>query len=212
MKKKVLTIILSLAAVVGIGLVLNANLLFPWQKEARRNKRAAFEYVNANHSNAKFIRAYYRTTKIASAGLDQFVFEKNGIRFPVFAENGRVANDFYWKAFADHQLYNTYIKPFAEPRNITAKFSYSHSDLQEFFENNPGASVSQFKGSVDFMIYDDKSTDPKSMGWPYDFYCYCKENIPFPSYTVTIICLGSSLIFSDESEFENEDDFYNSFR
>lgn len=70
-----------------------------------KNKRAVFEYVNANYSDAKFIRAYYRTTKInlGNSGHDQFIFERSGIRFPVFAEHGRIANDFYWKSFAEYQ-------------------------------------------------------------------------------------------------------------
>ena len=216
MKIKILKIFLSFAAVVGVVLILNANLMFPWQWEARKNKRAAIEYINATYSDAKFIRAYYRTTKInlGNPGHDQFIFERNGIRFPVFAENGRVANDFYWKAFAEYQLYNTYIKPFVEPRNITAEFSYA-SDLQKFFKNNPMADISQYDGSVDFGVLlheDDASAYPRSLGWLYDFYCYCKENFPFTSYTVTIICKRSSIRFSDESEFANEDVFYNSFR
>ncbi|MBD5113072.1 MAG: hypothetical protein HDT42_11180 [Ruminococcaceae bacterium] len=217
MKKTVLIkILLSVLAAVGIVLILNANLLFPWQKEARKNKRAVFEYVNVNYPDAKFIRSYYRTTQInlGNPGHDQFVFEQDGIRFPIFAEHGRIANDFYWKAFAEYQLYNTYIKPFEESRNITAKFNYIASDLQKFFRNNPKANISQFDGSVDFVVLlhnNDSSTNPKSLGWLYDFYCYCKENVNIPRYTVTIICKGSSTIFTNESEFENEDGFYKSF-
>lgn len=214
MKKRCIIRLLIIVAVIGVVLILNASLLFPWQWEARKNKRAAFEYINATYSDARYIRAYYRTTKInlGNPGHDQFIFERNGIRFPVFAEHGRVANDFYWNAFAEHQLYITYIKPFTEPRNITAEFSYHSSDLREFFDNNPDADISQFDGSVDFGIYDNRCTDPRSLGWLYDFYCYCKEEFPFSSYTVTIICMGSSTIFSNESEFKNEADFYNSFR
>lgn len=212
---KFLIVLGVIAAFVVIVIILNANLLFPWQWMARKNKHAAFEYINANRPDAKFVQAYYRTTKIVNLGNpghDQFVFEQNGIRFPVFAEHGRVANDFYWKAFAEHQLYNTYIKPFVEPRNITVEFNYTTSDLQDFFENNPGSNISQYEGGVGFQIYDDECTDPRSLGWLYDFYCYCKESIPFTRYTVTMICLGSSLTFSNESEFENKDKFYNSFR
>lgn len=172
MKKTVLIkILLSVVAMVGIVLILYVNLLFPWQRVARENKRAVFEYINSVYSDAKFIRAYYHSTKIASAGHDQFVFERNGIRFSVYADHGRVANDFYWNAFAEHQLYNTYIKPFTASRNITAEFNYSSSDLQKFFENNPDADISKFDGSVGFKIYDNRCSDPRSFGWLYDFYC-----------------------------------------
>lgn len=218
MKKTVLVkILLSAAAVIGICAVLNANLLFPWQKEARKNKHAALEYVSNYYPEAIFVKAYYRTTKInlGNPGYDQFVFELNGIRFPIFAEHGKVAMDLYRKAFAERQLYDAYIKPFEEARNITAKFNYTTNELQEFFKNNPEADISQFDGGVGFGIElyeDDKSANPESIEWLYDFYCYCKEEFPFSGYTVTIICKGSSAIFSNESEFKNEAEFYNSFR
>ncbi|MDE7361652.1 MAG: hypothetical protein K2N38_06945 [Oscillospiraceae bacterium] len=216
MKIKILKIYLLWLAVVGVLLILNANLLFPWQWEARKNKRAAIDYVNANYSEAKFVEAYYGTTKFnpENNGYDSFYFEQNGIRFPVIAEDGRVATDFYWTSFAEYQLYNTYIKPFVEPRNITAEFSY-YSDLQKFFKNNPMADILQYDGSVDFVVRlhkDEASEYPRFVGWLYDFYCYCKEKFPFTSYTVTIKCKRSSIRFSDESAFANEDDFYNSFR
>ncbi len=184
----------------------------PWQGEARKNKQAALEYINANYSDAKFIEAHYGTTKInfENNGYDQFVFDLNGIRFSIFAERGKITIDSYWSAFADHQLYNTYIKPFIESRNITTKFSYNTNQLQNFFKNNPEANISQFDGGVGFVIYDDECTNPESLGWLYDFYSYCKGNIPF-SYTITIICKGSSTIFSNESKFKNEAEFYNSF-
>ncbi len=216
MKKIVLIkILLSAAAVIGICAILNANLLLPWQREARKNKQAALEYVSDNYPEAIFVEAYYRTTKVnlGNPGYDQFVFELNEIKFPIFAEHGKVAMDLYWKSFAEHQLYDTYIKPFVESKNITAKFSYTTNDLQEFFVNNPNADISQFDGDVGFGIelYEDaKTTNPESIGWLYNFYIYCKENLPF-SYTVTIICKGSSTIFSNESKFKNEAEFYNSF-
>lgn len=102
--KKILCIVLPIVSAVGIVLILHANLLFPWQWTARKNKLAVFEYVDSTYSDAKFIRAYYNSTKIAGAGHDQFVFERNRIKFSVYAEHGRVANDFYWYAFAEHQL------------------------------------------------------------------------------------------------------------
>ncbi|MCM1166300.1 MAG: hypothetical protein NC299_11480 [Lachnospiraceae bacterium] len=215
MKKTILIkILLSAAAVTAIVLFLNASLLFPWQWEARKNKHAALEYVSDKFPEANFVKAYYRTTKInfGNPGHDQFVFELNGIRFPVFAEHGKVANDFCSEAFAEYQLYNTYIKPFVESRNIVAEFNYYTSDLQEFFKYNPESNISQFDGSVWIKIYDDKCNNPKSSGWLYEFYCYCRDNIPFTSYTVTMICLGGSLTYSSEQIFSNEDDFYNSFR
>ncbi len=208
--------IIALSIVAVIILLFVWDILDPplwWQFEAQKNKRAAIEYVNTNYPDANFVKGYYRSTEFNPENNlgDQFAFELDDIRFIIDVDDGRIVCDFYWKAYAEHQLYNTYIKPFAEPRNITAEFSYISSDLQDFFETNPEANISQFEGGVGFRIYDDECTNPKSLGWLYDFYCYCKESIPFTSYTVTMICLESSLTFSNESEFENEDAFYNSF-
>lgn len=211
-KTVLIKILVSVVTVVGIVLILHVNLLFPWQWTARKNRLAVLEYVDSTYSDTKFIRAYYNSTKIAGAGHDQFVFERNGIRFSVYADHGRVATDFFWYAFAEHQLYNAYIKPFTAPRNITAEFSYSASDLRNFFENNPDEDISQFDGSIGLTIYDNKCNDPRSLGWLYNFYCYCKESFPFSSYTVTMICLESSLTFSNISQFANEDEFYNNFK
>ena len=211
-KTVLIKILVSVVTVVGIVLILHVNLLYPSQWTARKNRLAVLEYVDSTYSDTKFIRAYYNSTKIAGAGHDQFVFERNGIRFSVYADHGRVATDFLWYAFAEHQLYNAYIKPFTAPRNITAEFSYSASDLRNFFENNPDEDISQFDGSIGLTIYDNKCNDPRSLGWLYNFYCYCKESFPFSSYTVTMICLESSLTFSNISQFANEDEFYNNFK
>ena len=102
MKNTFIKILLSVVAVIGIVLILNVNLLFPWQRVARDNKRAVFEYVDSTYSDAKFIRAYYNSTKIAGAGHDQFVFERNGIKFSVYADHGRVANQAVYSAKKHH--------------------------------------------------------------------------------------------------------------
>ena len=211
-KKGLIRVSISVAASVGVVLILNANLLFPWQWEAWKNKRAAFDYVNSTYPDAKFISANYKSTQIATSNVDRFVFKRNGIEFMIIAEDGQVATDFYSTAFAEHQLYKAYIEPFTASRNITAEFSYICSNLEIYFENNPDADISQYDGSVGFQIYDRKCTDPRSSGWLYEFYCYCKENFPFSSYSVSIICSDSVLDFSKNSQFESEDDFYDSFR
>ena len=97
--------------------------------------------------------------------------------------------------------------------HITAEFEYIEFDLAEFYENNPNADISQYDGGMDFKVFlsdDERSKNPESLGWLYDFYCYSKQTFPF-SYYVTIYCKGSKIIFTDESDFKSEADFYNSF-
>ena len=211
-KKGLIRVSISVAASVGVVLILNANLLFPWQWEAWKNKRAAFDYVNSTYPDAKFISANYKSTQIATSNVDRFVFKRNGIEFMIIAEDGQVDSDSYWYSFAKHQLYKTYIEPFTASRNITAEFSYSCYDLEKYFENNPNADISQYDGSVEVTIYDSECTDPRASGWMYEFYCYCKKNFPFSSYSVTMMNSDGFLIFRKNSQFESKDDFYDSFR
>lgn len=214
MKKKIgLCVCLAIIALIILDF---ANPPLWWQFEAQKNKRAAIEYVQTNYPGAKFVKGHYRSTKFNPENNlgDQFAFEQDDVRFIIDVDDGRIVYDFYWNAYAEHQLYNTYLKPFVESRNITAEFEYIEFDLAQFYKNNPNADISQFDGSVDFRILlynDEESKNPESLGWLYDFYCYCKENINLSSYTVTIFCRESSIIFADESEFKNEADFYNSF-
>lgn len=213
MKKKIgLCVCLAIIALVILDFV---NPPLWWQFEAQKNKRAAIEYVNSNYPSAKFVKGHYHSTEFNPENNlgDQFTFEQDGVRFIIDVDDGRIVFDFYWNAYAEHQLYNTYLKPFVESRNITTEFEYIEFDLARFYKNNPNADISQFDGSVDFRIllhYDEENINPESLGWLYDFYIYCKEILPF-SYTVTIICKGSSTIFSNESIFKNEAEFYNSF-
>ena len=127
----------------------------PLYVEAYKDKRAAIEYVKATYPEAKFKKGYYETMEFrpgASKPYNRFVFEKDGLRFVVCVGEGRIAADGYWSSYAEHQFYNAYIKPFVEPRNITAEFSYIEYSLADFFENNPDADISQFDGDISFRI------------------------------------------------------------
>lgn len=214
--RRILKVIIIIILVVGSIMLCNGLLLFPWQFEAQKDKHAAIEYVKTKYPEAKFKKGYYKTTEFrpgASKPYNQFIFEDSGMRFGVFVSEGRIAGDFYWEAYAEHQFYNTYIKPFVESRDITAEFEYIEFDLAEFYENNPNADISQYDGGMDFKVFlsdDERSKNPESLGWLYDFYCYSKQTFPF-SYYVTIYCKGSKIIFTDESDFKSEADFYNSF-
>lgn len=214
MKKKIrLYVCLAIIALTILDFV------FPpawWQFEAQKNKRAAIEYVKATYPEAKFKKGHYISTELFTTNNsgDRIDFEQYGIKFTIYVDDGKIVADSYWKVYAEHQLYNTYLKSFVESRGITADFMYTSSDLQKFYKNNPNANISQFDGSVGFLIVlygNDESKNPESLGWLYDFYCYCRENITIPEYTVTIQCLGGNVTYSNKSEFNNEADFYNSF-
>ena len=109
MKKKIkLCICIAIIAMVVLDFV---NPPLWWQFEAQKDKHAAIEYVKTKYPEAKFKKGYYKTTEFrpgASKPYNQFIFEDSGMRFGVFVSEGRIAGDFYWEAYAEHQFYNTY--------------------------------------------------------------------------------------------------------
>lgn len=81
--------------VVVLVLFLNVNLLFPWQAETGKNKRAIFNYVNTYYPHAKVVRTHYESKSFNpwSGAIDTITFELDGIEFVVRAEQGEVIVD-----------------------------------------------------------------------------------------------------------------------
>lgn len=93
--------IIIAASVIALILILNANLLFPWQAKTRKNKRAIFNYVNAHYPHAKVVRSHYESANFDpwSTAIDTVVFEWNGVKFTIRAEQGEViVDDFHEKS------------------------------------------------------------------------------------------------------------------
>ncbi|MBD5112880.1 MAG: hypothetical protein HDT42_10205 [Ruminococcaceae bacterium] len=211
-------IALSIAAVI-IGLCIwdIADPPLWWQFQAQKNKRTVMKYVNEHYPGAKLVQQHYRSTSIDpyEFRIDSFTFEWNDICFWIQVERERIS-DFYWVAYADRKVYDSYLKSFFETRNITAKISYpgySTPTITSFFEENPEADISQFEGKINLVIHpniDDAHTTPESFGWLYDFYCHCKENITI-RYSVNITCKNSSINFNNETVYNNEKEFYDAF-
>lgn len=89
--------IIIIATVIAIILTLNANLLFPWQAETRKNKRAIFNYANEHYPHAKVVRSHYESANFNpwSPASDMVVFEWNDVQFAIRARNGEVVADNY---------------------------------------------------------------------------------------------------------------------
>ena len=75
--------------------------------------------------------------------------------------------DFYWFGFASQKIYDSYLRHFFETRNAIAEIDYVCYSLptpSSFFEENPNADISQFKGEIGLLIrpnIDDIHTDPR---------------------------------------------------
>lgn len=82
---------------IALILIMNTNLLFPWQAETRKNKRAIFNYVNEHYPHAKVVRSHYESANFDpwSTAIDTVVFEWNGVKFTIRAKDGEVVADNY---------------------------------------------------------------------------------------------------------------------
>lgn len=221
MKKKVLTVILSIAAMVGVGLILNANLLFPWQAKHRENKKAVLRYAQLNHPNAKLSKANYPSSNITNDPYDEFFFETDGIRFCILARDGKVGEhgDGYGMALLSKEVHEKYLDAFFIDRGLPNNAELTYYDYYPYWPGKD-AEIKSFPGeiSLSFVLEykDDKST-PRDFGWFYDFYCYWKEVCPTKGFSIRFCCWTENgdtyqLYCYSTSEFDGEDEFYNSFK
>lgn len=213
MKKKSFAAALTFAVVVSLVLILNANLLFPWQWEARKNKRAILEYVHQNYPNAKIIHAHYDYGfNPWNKTSDYIAFEWDDVEFGVSAEDGRIAVDGYPGARAIHQFNKIIQDGFMKPRGIeTAYTNYS-------FLDNYKKAYPYTGGLVVRITVFDQGTTPQEVGWLYDFYKYWRNEGDFlTEYWVEIdIVKNDDVIYhsyySDKEEYSSESEFYSAFK
>lgn len=168
------------ACVVVVIVFLHVNLLFPWQWRALGNKLTAMEYAKKYYPNARIIKSEYESTGLDPwrTVMDCFYLKCDGVEFYIIVEQGEVFYDFYWYGVARKIIDENYIIPFFETRKVTSDYELKCSALEEFLcKNSPVTDVSQFNGYVEIRMlphYDGINKTPRSLGWLYDFYCYCK--------------------------------------
>lgn len=118
--------IIIIATVIALILTLNANLLFPWQAETRKNKRAIFNYANEHYPHAKVVRSYYESAKFNpwSPASDFVVFEWNGVQFAICAWNGEVVADNYSQKAS---------KNIEKNNSLSVKYNATVQDMYKMF-------------------------------------------------------------------------------
>lgn len=229
MRKKMLIIIGVAAAVVGVGIVLNANMLFPWQLNAKRNRKAALEYIAEHFPTAEITDVDYKSMKFnpTAIGMDTFYLELDGICFSLITQSGKVICDTYYEAKAEKYIRENFIDDFMNERelspNIEITFTAPRGHRGTLGEDVLG-DVYRFEGSVTIMIKQDSIdgfSAPKDIGWFYDFYQYWIEKCDIPRCIVYMYYLKADsptyhptywIEFVREKKiFSNEDEFYNSF-
>ena len=200
-------------AFIAVILILNANLLLPWQLGARRNKQVILQYASERYPNAKVVGEELNTAKIFiwNNFLDAINFEQDDINFYITAEGGKILLDGYKGARAIAQFDEIIQDGFMKPRGITAQSTYWFSDA---IPND-----SPYTGGLGLAIgvYDQGST-PQEVGWLYDFYEYWKAEGEFlKSYSVSLGIIVNHnrkyhIDYGKNSEYASEEDFYNAFK
>lgn len=204
-------LILSVAA--GTVVLLNANLLLPWQKGARRNRRVILEYAEEHYPNAIVVEETYNSAKLLIWNnlADTIVFNMNGIEFDIIAEAGEIITDEYPKARACAQFDKIIQDGFLKPRGITANTHYMFAD--SYRESYPYTG-----GLVVGITVVNQGTTPQDVGWLYDFYKYWRSEGNFlTKYRVRIDIVKNDDVtyhsnYSDKEEFSDESDFYSAFK
>lgn len=64
-KRNWLRVLLIITTIVAGAFVLNANMLFPWQWNAKRNKRAVLEYITQHFPTAEIVDVDYKSTALS---------------------------------------------------------------------------------------------------------------------------------------------------
>lgn len=210
---RILKALIITASVIGCIAILNSQLLFPWQRGARRNKQVILEYAAEHYPEASFVEGHYNSAKffIWNNWVDAIIFNLNGIEFKVTAERGEILIDGYPKARAIAQFDEIIQDGFLKPRGITAYTHYRFVD--NYYEIYPYTGGLE----VDLTIWDQGST-PKEMGWLYDFYKYWKKEGEFLrlySVSIDIVADEQRMCHIDYREFDNfpdEEKFYSAFK
>ncbi len=210
---KTLSIIVStVGSIVLCSLILNANLLFPWQWGARRNKQVILEYAAENYPSADIIDQEFNSAKffIWNNIEDCVVFNLDGLEFGITAERGKILVDGYCGARAIAQFDKIIQENFLEPRGISAQTDYIFAD--NYYKIYP------YTGSLGVIINSiDQGSTPQEVGWFYDFYKYWKKEGAFlTSYSVHLHIVTDHqsmyhLNYDDNSEFPDEAAFYSAF-
>ncbi len=128
--KALFVIVSTVGSIVLCSLILNANLLFPWQWGARKNKQVILEYAAEHYPDAQFIEGHYNSAKffIWNNWADAIVFNLNDVEFKITAEAGKILIDGFPKAQACAQFDKIIQDNFLLPRGISAQTDYIFAD------------------------------------------------------------------------------------
>ncbi len=216
-KNQVLRVIMivsgAVLAFVILMIILNANLLLPWQKGARRNKQVILEYAAEHYPDAEILEQKFNSAHffVWNNILDCIIFKYDNLEFGITAEAGEILVDGYYQARVNAQFDRIIQDGFFKPRGITAQTHYGFSD--NYYEEYP------YTGGLGLIVrIRDQGTTPQEIGWLYDFYKYWNEKAAFlDSYSVFIDIVADNVHlhevrFIDSDVFTSAEEFYTVFK
>ena len=207
-----MVIFMPIAIYVIILVILNANLLFPWQIEVRVNRKAILEYAAENHPTAKKTKEVYKSLNwniFKSSSVDYIQFDQDGILFYVSAEGGEIFFDSY-NGMRIYAQFDAIIQDgFMKPNGIIASTTYNIVDSYDIYP---------YTGRLGVIIYIiDQGSTPEEIGCLYDFFNYWKSEGAFlERYSVGISIVENHtrlyyINYSKEADFPSEAEFYAAF-
>ena len=173
-----LRVLLIIIIIVAGAFVLNANMLFPWQWNAKRNKRAVLEYITQHFPSAEIVDVDYKSTVLSwmSVPMDTFYLKFDGIEFTLITQKGKVLRDTYYEAKAEKYIRENFIDSFMNERGLSPKvkisFIYNSDDYGKIRVDSLD-DIYGFGGSIDVKITQDNIDgiySPKNVGWFFYFY------------------------------------------
>ena len=217
--KRVRRTVLILAAV-GVLILCHVFMLYPWQYQARRNKKAIMSYARTFYPEAKVVKEQYPTMMFNPTGrpYDRIWFELDGVEFYIEARDGKLTGDSdgYGFALLKKEIRENYLNDFFLQRGLPDIADISFSDYSPYWPPQYAA-ISDFPGTIRLDILLEREENKQTLrdfDWLYDFYCYWRETCPTEGFSIRF-CYRTSpktnytINCYSTSEIDNEEDFYN---
>ncbi len=116
--------------VIALGVLIVLDHVDPplwYHFEAQRNKRVIMEYAEEHFPNAKIVEERYDSTIpfLTSNRFDQIVFEQDGVRFAIWANDGELWGENYLGSKAIQYIEREIIEKYLNSKGISALYDCS---------------------------------------------------------------------------------------
>ncbi len=214
-KNVVLSIFVVILCLFSISIKIMNDLPPPkwYHFEAQNNKRVIMEYAEEHYPDARVVEEHYDSAIPfqTSNKFDHIVFELDGVRFSILANDGRFLHDNYLTSKSYHYFETEIIENFLASRNITAKKTYSLTE-----QNTLAYYLDKTDTFFVMWQYEDGKDHPANIDWFYDLYLFWQENDNLKDCIIRLsyrindrYCY--TVEFDRDIIYSSKDDFYATF-